>query len=100
MFLPLKPYAFSFHGYAAAASLGLGSFCCVRDSVAPLLSEALEEIWESRNDRAELQGMMLPVTLGALALSESIACFLLPLLQRLFLPRKYLVLHKRKPRVT
>lgn len=88
MFLSLKPYAFSIHGYAAAASPGLAFFCCVRVSVAPLASEALKQTWEPRNDRAELQGMMLPVTLGALALSESIAWSLLLLLQRLFSPEK------------
>lgn len=88
MFLALKPYAFSFHGYAAAAFPGPASYCCVRDLVAPLASEALEKTWEPCNDRAELQEMMLPVTLGALALSESIAGSLLPLLQRPFCPEK------------
>lgn len=47
------------------------------------------------NNRAELQRMMLPVTLGVLALSESICQSLLLLLQRLFLPRKDLMLHKK-----
>lgn len=97
MFLHLKPYAFSFHRYATAASPGPASFCCVRVSVAPLASEALEQTWQPSNNRAELQGMMLPVTLGALSLSESIAWSLLLLLQRLFFPRKD---HKRELGVT
>ena len=73
MLFSLKPYAFSFHGYAAAASPGPASFFCVRVSVAPLASGALKEPWDPCNDRAELEGMMLPVTLGAMAPSESIA---------------------------
>lgn len=100
MFLPLKPHAFSCHGYAAAASPGLASFCCVRVSVAPLASETLEQTWQPCNDRTELQGTMLPVTLGALALPESIAWSLLLLPQRLFCPEKDLTLHKRELGVT
>lgn len=88
MFLSLKPYAFSFQRSAAAASPGPASFCCARVLAAPLASEALEQTQEPHNDRAVLQGTMLPVTLGALALSESIAWSLLLLLQRLFCPEK------------
>lgn len=66
----------------------------------PPASEALKQPWQPCNDRPELQGTMLPVTLGALALSESIAWSLLLLLQRLFCPEKDLTLHKRELGVT
>lgn len=73
--------------HVTAASHGPASFCCCPSSFSSLRGDL--------NNRAELQRMMLFVTLGVLAASESILQSLLLLLQRLFLSRKDLMLHKK-----
>lgn len=69
------------------ASHGPASFYCCPSSFSSLRGDL--------NSRAELQRMMLSVTLGVLAPSESILQSLLLLLQRLFLSRKDLMLHEK-----
>lgn len=68
-------------------------------SWSPPASEALEQNWWPYNDRAELQGTMLPVTLGTLTLWKH--CVVSPALTaKAFLPRKDVMLPKRELGVT
>lgn len=73
--------------HVAAASHGPASFCCCPSGFSSLRGDL--------SNRAELQRMMLSVTLGVLALSESTLQSLLLLLPRLFLSRKDLMLPKK-----